>query len=241
VASPAGNVMMVLMGEQLRKGRHGALLPLWHDTTRKLSLIFFPIVALLIVTAHQVIPFLYTEQYRASVPIFMIWTLAFLLAVLQTDSVLRVFAATRFLVFLNVIRLILVAGLFYILVAPLSLLGSVLATVLALAISKAVALLKMRALLGASLSHILPWRELGAIGLISATACAAPLLLQSIPHLAVFPSLVLSTAAYTFLYLALLFRSAILSSSERATLTEVLVSWSPHGLAAKRIRKLLES
>ena len=39
VAAPAANVMMVRMSENIQEGRSGAVLELWHDTTRKLALL----------------------------------------------------------------------------------------------------------------------------------------------------------------------------------------------------------
>src|SRR5262249_42123187 len=44
MATPASNVMMVQMGEDLRKGRPECLLGVWRDTTRKLAFVFFPLV-----------------------------------------------------------------------------------------------------------------------------------------------------------------------------------------------------
>src|SRR5207237_598060 len=52
MATPAANVMMVQMGEDLREGRPERLLDVWRDTTRKLSFVFFPLVGLLVVNAY---------------------------------------------------------------------------------------------------------------------------------------------------------------------------------------------
>src|SRR5215475_12080434 len=90
LASPASNVMMVRMGEELRDGRRQHLLPIWHDTSRKLALVFIPLAALLIVNAHRIITFLYTDRYAASVPIFTLWSLTVVSSIFQTDGVLRV-------------------------------------------------------------------------------------------------------------------------------------------------------
>src|SRR6185295_17517591 len=102
MASPASNVMMVRMGEELREGRRNRLLPIWHDTSRKLALVFFPLVAMLIVNAYRIITLLFPAMYVASVPIFMVWSLTILFSIVQTDGVLRVFAETRFLFLMNV-------------------------------------------------------------------------------------------------------------------------------------------
>ena len=45
------------------------LLPIWHDTTRKLALLFFPFVGLLVVNAYGLITLLFTRSYAASVAV----------------------------------------------------------------------------------------------------------------------------------------------------------------------------
>src|SRR5262249_14071179 len=111
VATSAANVMMVRMGEKMREGRPEDLPAVWHDTSRNLALVFFPLVGLLLVGAHEIILVLFTQNYVASVPIFMIWSVEILLSSLRTDAVLRVYAATRFILLLNAIRLFLMVVL----------------------------------------------------------------------------------------------------------------------------------
>src|SRR5206468_6900138 len=97
----ASNVMMVRMTHTIHEGRGHAVVALWHDTTRKLALIFFPFVGLLLVNARELIVLLFTENYLASTPIFMVSSLYILLTVFQIDGVLRVYAQTRFLFVIN--------------------------------------------------------------------------------------------------------------------------------------------
>src|SRR5262249_33621762 len=101
VASSVCNVMMVRMAEELRDGRPDRALSVWRETTRRLALVFAPFVALLVVGAHAIITLLFTERYAASVPVFMVSSLAVLLATIQLDGVLRVYAQTRLLAALN--------------------------------------------------------------------------------------------------------------------------------------------
>jgi len=109
-ASPTSDVMMVKMQERLAKGRTRAVLEIWHDTTWKLALLFLPLAAFLMVDAREIIVFLFTKRYSASAPIFMVWSAMILLASLQVDGVMRVFAQTRFLLVLNLMRLAIIAG-----------------------------------------------------------------------------------------------------------------------------------
>ena len=65
-ASPTSDVMMVKMQERLAEGRKPAVLAIWHDTTWKLALLFFPLVAFCVVAAKQIIVLLFTAKYAAS-------------------------------------------------------------------------------------------------------------------------------------------------------------------------------
>jgi len=78
------------------------VLGIWHDTTWKLALLFLPLAAFLMVDRpRRFIVFLFTSAITASAPIFMVWSAMILLASLQVDGVMRVFAQTRFLLVLK--------------------------------------------------------------------------------------------------------------------------------------------
>ena len=218
LGSPACNVMMVLMSEQIREGRNRAVVLLWHETTRKLALIFFPLAGLLIVSARNLIAFLFTEKYLASVPIFMIWSSTIVFSALQTDGILRVFAATRFLLFLNVIRFMVVAGLIAVAISHFGLIGAVLVTALAMGIAKALSLSKIRKLIGVPASGLLPWKTLAAIAAVAILACGGPWAIQATLKLPALLLLAISGLAYAALYLALLQQFNLLNESERSAL-----------------------
>ncbi|WP_372759232.1 lipopolysaccharide biosynthesis protein, partial [Litorivivens sp.] len=89
------NVMMVNMRESLKEEDHTAVVAIWLDSNRKLALVFFPMVAGLILVADPLIVLLFTKDYSDSVPIFMICALSMLFAAILTDGALRVFGETR--------------------------------------------------------------------------------------------------------------------------------------------------
>jgi O-antigen/teichoic acid export membrane protein len=155
-ASPTSDVMMVKMQECLTKGRTRAVLGIWHDTTWKLALLFLPLAAFLMVDAREIIVFLFTRRYSASAPIFMVWSTMILLASLQVDGVMRVFAQTRLLLALNLMRLAIIAGLIHWSLGEFHLLGAALVTVLATLLFKAGALIRMKRLLGVGAADLLP-------------------------------------------------------------------------------------
>jgi O-antigen/teichoic acid export membrane protein len=217
-ASPAGNVMMVLMSERRRTEDSAGVVALWHDTTRKLCLVFLPLTALLMVVARVLIPFLFTQQYRASVPIFIVWVCTVAFAAFQTDAVLRVFAETRFLFVLNVIRLVLVLGLIVVLMTRMGAFGAVLATVLATATAKILALWRIKRVLAVSNKGLLPWGPCASIAGISLVACAGPLTVQALLQAPMFMVLAISGIAYATVCAVLLLGCGVLHETERTAL-----------------------
>src|SRR5215813_7324207 len=173
MATPASNVMMVRMTEELRESGVQRLLPIWHDTTHKLALLFFPFVGLLILNAYPLITLLFTTAYAASVPIFMVWSLSILLAAFQTDGVLRVFAEMRCLFTINVARLALVLLTMGWFLSTFKLMGAVLITLVGMLLAKIMAIARIRKVLETSFRELLPWRNLAGI-LIAAGVAAIP-------------------------------------------------------------------
>lgn len=214
-ASPACDVMMIRMQENLAAGRNQAVLEIWHDTTRKLALLFFPLVALVVVAAKDIILLLFTAKYAASIPLFMVWSILILLSTLQVDGVLRVFAQTRLILALNLMRLAIIAGLMHWSLSKLGLIGPVLVIVLATVAFKVAALLRMRRLLEVRAIDLLPWRNLAALLGASASAAAIAFAVRSQLEAAAVVLLLAMFAIHTSLYALLVWKFDLLSSSER--------------------------
>jgi O-antigen/teichoic acid export membrane protein len=236
VATSAGNVLMVRTAEAVREARADRVLEIWHDATRKLAMIFFPLVGVLLAGARDLIVLLFTEQYRASVPVFMVSTTVIALAVLPTDAVLRVYAQTRFLLLLNAARLALIAALIAPLIAVFPLPGAMLVTVLATAAAKWLALSRMRRLMGVGLARLLPWRSLGATAAAATIAALAGLVAKALLGGTPLSSLTAATLAAAGVYTALLLRLGLLGDEERAALTRWLPRPLARGQAAARER-----
>ena len=217
--TPASNVMMVRMSEEIRDGRSKAVLAIWHDTTRKLALVFFPLVGVLLVAASDLIVVLFTESYRASVPIFMIWTTLTLLAALQTDGFLRVYAETRFILLQNAVRLLFIVASITWFISTFQLLGAVLVTAIAAVIGKGLALARIKSLLQVGLSQLLPWRGLAGIFIAAAAAGLPALMVESALDGPKLPLLVITSVVYTASYLILVFRGNLLTEDERRACT----------------------
>jgi O-antigen/teichoic acid export membrane protein len=176
IAGSACNVMMVRMAEQRRDGRAAALLATWHDTTRKLAAVFVPLVGVLLVTSRDLVTLLFTDAYRDSVPIFMIWTTTFLLAALPLDGLLRVFADTRSFLAISLLKLAFIAVTIGWLLSRLGLRGAAIATVGAAVVAKGAGLLRMKRLMGLGVADLLPWGRLASLAGCGALAAVPALL-----------------------------------------------------------------
>jgi O-antigen/teichoic acid export membrane protein len=222
IGNPACNVMMVNMSQRIRDGKSAAVISLWQDTTRKLALIFFPLAALLMICAREIITFLFTEKYAASVPVFIVWSSAIILSIFQVDGVLRVYAATRALLIMNLVRLAVIALIISWFLSRFNMIGAVLATILALLIAKAIGLGVAKRRMYASLKSLLPWGNLGAILGASIASAGAAFAAKSILQPSPLPRLLLGGTVYLSCYLMLLFRLRILTQEERHGLLAML-------------------
>jgi len=221
-ASPASDVMMVRMQERLAEGRKQAVLELWHDTTWKLALLFVPLVALVTVVAHEIIILLFTQKYAASVPIFIAWTSIILLTILQVDGMLRVFAETRLILALNLVRLAIIAGLLKWSLSTFHLLGPVLVIVFAMLVFKVAALVRIKTLLGVSAGSLLPWRNLAVLIGVAAAAAGAALAVKSQFHASTIALLFTVSMVYAAVYVALVWQLDLLDSHEKRAIGRVL-------------------
>lgn len=234
VSTSVVNVMMVGMVQAVRDGRESAVLSMWHDTVRKLALVFYPLVALLLITAHDLIIFLFTEAYAASVPIFRAWAVAIILATIPMDGLQRVYAQTPFLLITNIVRLAIVAGGMYWFVSAFGLLGAVLLTIVALAVGKAMGLFRMWLCWQAGVGNLLPWRELAAIGAVAAASAMPAWLLSAHVEAHPFARLLLSTLVYAAAYAAFAWSGGLIRKSEQEWL---LSRVQPRGLGRFLLRE----
>lgn len=218
--SSAGNVMMVRMREHLLKGASESVLAIWRDTTRKLTLMFAPLVVGLLVVAHELIVVLYTSNYERSVPVFMVWTVSFLFAALLTDAVLRVYAQLRFLMLLGLVKLAFIAATINWFLETFELLGAVLVVPLAIVVTKALALGRIKTVMQCRLAQLLPWRSLAGIIVIAAAAAFPALTVKSALTIPDFSRLVVTGLVYAATYVGLLWRYGPLSGEEKLAFLE---------------------
>jgi O-antigen/teichoic acid export membrane protein len=219
MAGPACNVMMVRMAEARRRGDTASVLASFEDTTRKLALFFFPLLGVLLVCGRDVILLLFTDRYAASVPIFRLWCLVVLLAVFQTDGLMRVLAETRFLFVVNVTRLVLIAVLMSPLLTIFGLRGPVVVTLLGMVVAKTMMLARWKRRYQVSLPELLPWGGLLRVALAATGAAAAALTLSATLAAPLVVRLAAVGTVYGAAYLCLLLLTGSLTAEERQALS----------------------
>ncbi|MFL6622874.1 MAG: lipopolysaccharide biosynthesis protein [Sulfurifustis sp.] len=225
------NVMMVRMREDLLTGQSEPVLALWRDTTRKLALLLVPLVGGLITLAHELIVGLFTAKYAASVPVFIVSTLTILCSTVPTDAVLRVYAQIRFLMWLSVVKLVLIAVTISSFLAVFGLYGAVLATLTALVVTKAIALVRIRTVMHTRFTRVLPWRALASILALGAAAALPALAVKSaLTHANLVFTLATTGSIYAASYAGLLWRCGPLSAAEK----RALLDWAQRPLAGVR-------
>ena len=238
LTSSTGNVMMVRMREHLLDGADRSVLAIWRDTTRKLALVFAPLVGGLLVVAHELIVILFTRRYESSVPVFMVWTMTVLFSALLTDSVLRVYSQIRFLALLGTVKLILIAATINWFLTALGLRGAVFVVLITTVVTKTLALSRIKATLQCRLAELLPWRELATIVAAAAVAALPALAVKSALAMPNLPLLLICGTIYAATYLGLLWRHDLLSGDEKRALIGMIMR-PVAGAWWSRVRRVL--
>jgi O-antigen/teichoic acid export membrane protein len=201
------NVLMVAMAEDASHGERAV--GLWHETICRLAFLMVPLSFFLFVIARDLIVTLYTTTYLASVPIFMVWSLTILPSIFAVNSVLRVFAQTRFLLVMNLMRLAIVAGLIGWFLSVFGMSGAVLVTLLSTAFVNAIGIGRVAHLLRVPLRDALPWSRLGGIFARAGIATLPVLWLTRELTLSPIAGLLAGGVAYGTTYFALSYQSTI--------------------------------
>ena len=201
------SVMMVKMAEDSADRRLS--LSLFHETVGRLAFLLLPVGIGLSVLAHPFIVALFTDKFQAGVPIFSVWALTVLPAIIAVDAVLRAYAQTRWLLAMNLVRLGVVVALIGWFLGVFGLTGAVLVTLLATVAAKAFALVRVSSLLDVSLAGVLPWAALVRLA-VRAVVAAVPAWAVATAFASV-PALAFASGAsvYGLTYLALCYAPGI--------------------------------
>ena len=147
----------------------------WHAAIRKVSLVILPLFAFLLVMAGAVISVLYGDKFGGSVRIFRAYLFVMPLRMATYGIITQAMGRTGINLVASVVTLVANVALAIALVLPLGLLGPAIATPLAMLLTVAFYVVRLRGTLGLTFGDLVPWRML-LVNLAIALACAAPLL-----------------------------------------------------------------
>jgi O-antigen/teichoic acid export membrane protein len=214
ISSSSANVMMVRMSGETGERHGAAALEVWHATIWRLAFLLFPVTVFLLLAARDVITILFTANYLASVPIFMLWTLTILPAVFCVDAVLRVHAQTRFMFAMNMLRLVMVAGLIGWFLSEFGLAGAVLVMLVSTAVARVLGIIRIARLMEVGIVDVLPWERLASTAACALAAGVPAYWVMASTGLPRLLTLAAAAAAYGLTYLVL---SDVSSRWTRAT------------------------
>jgi hypothetical protein len=119
------------------------------------------------------------------------------------DGVLRAHARTRFLVVMNLVRLVVIVGLVGWLISRFGIVGAVLATLLGTVTVKAMAIVQIARVMNVGMSEVLPWRRLALIAVNAGVPLAPAWAVMDITSEPILVTAALSVAVYGMAYAAI--------------------------------------
>ncbi len=201
--TPVSEILQLGIAEHDAQGDNPGALRLFREAVARLSFVFLPVMALLFITAPELITLLFTGRYLAAVPIFRLAIVSIPMAALPLDGVMRARAQNRFMFRISVLKLALTVPAVWLglhLFGPIGALGG---WIVAEESCRMLMLARAARLFECGIFRSLPrelWFQVLAAGLAAAPG-ALVLHLARGPLLA---QLFVTGAAYAIAYLALL-------------------------------------
>jgi O-antigen/teichoic acid export membrane protein len=202
VGQAVTNVLIPALAKLWQAGDRTGMISLWHLSIRKMSIILLPSFVFLMVMAEDVVRVLYGPGYEESVVVFRIYLFLIPLRVANWSIVPTAMGWTR----LYAPGAILLAGNAIIALAavgPLGLAGPALAAPVATALAAFYYVWRLRPVLQAGITRLVPLRPLGTCLLTAAVSCVPLLFIRLLP-IAASLRLVLAAAVYGAIVVAAL-------------------------------------
>ncbi|MDH4037833.1 MAG: oligosaccharide flippase family protein [Candidatus Krumholzibacteria bacterium] len=199
IQASISNVTFPTMVNYEKVGDHAGVLGLWQRSLLKTLVLILPVFVFLEITARPFVTILFTNEYAAATPVFMIYLLLFLRSGFES-TVLQVYKRTRFILVTSAIGLAVNLALGILLFQSIGRLGPPLAAVATMSLLTLVHHWYSARLMQTSIFHVLP---LAAIAARFAAALAPGVVLWfAYRYVAVtqFHELLLACAGYTVLY-----------------------------------------
>jgi O-antigen/teichoic acid export membrane protein len=208
------NVVFPLMAQYQKEGKPEEVLALWRRATLKTAVVFFPIFVFLEVTARPFITILFTEDYAAATPIFMIYLLIFFRTTLDTTSVLMVFKKTAFMFKVNLAAVAFHVVFCVAMFKALGWIGVPIATVTAYYLQNLINMMASAKLLKTPIHRLMPWGRLAARFVAATSVGVALHLAYSLFPVESFLDLVVAAVVYFAVYVGVCLGLRFITLSE---------------------------
>lgn len=171
LSDSVSSVLIPHMNTLQRSGDRDEMIRLTVRAMQKLALVFFPLYVFLMITAGTFITTLFTHQYDASVPIFMINLTLLPFGILITDPIVRSYKELgRFFLLTRTIVFMLLVGVLFLGLDQLGLVGIIAVAVGALLLEKFICETMIIRKLGVGLQHLPLLKNVGKTAVISVVA-----------------------------------------------------------------------
>lgn len=155
-----GNITFPLLAQYHKAGQYAAMADLSRRTLLKTSVLFFPVFVFVQITARPFITILFTDEYAAATPIFMVYMVLFLRTSVETGAIIQAFNRTPFLLASFLIGFLVNVPLGIVLLHWMGPIGVAMATLFTMTVISAASLWYSARLVGSPLSHLFPVVEL---------------------------------------------------------------------------------
>ena len=217
ITQSASQVVTPMMSKAYKDGNLSEIKELYRNSISKLAFVFLPATILLIFIAEPLILTMFTETYRDSIPIFMIYLILVPTYSLNLGWILMASGQTKFLLKLalsmSIVNIILSYWLLTTLEGDNRLLGIPFSTVFVTWISTILVMNRSLATIESNFFETFPVKEMWKIASVSALS-VLPVILLSAFELSNPLTLFLSIVSFAIMFLALSYKLKLIGENE---------------------------
>lgn len=194
------------------------------NACRKLWLLFFPVFVYLFVTAEEFITLLFTTQYVASVPVFRVFIVMIPMSAILVQHVLRAFSETNFILFNNILVLLLSALFCWLGLQLGGIVGIAIGFIVAHLIWKIIFLTRCQNVLSTSLFSLFPIKMLilpTLMAMISGIGVYFIFQLNKLPVIYLFS---VSFPLFIFSYILMLYYGNVIDETEKEQFVQYILN-----------------
>ena len=222
LAESVGSVMIPRVSELQHEQRTREIVLLTARVMRKLSAVYFPTYAFLLVMRREFIVGLFTDRYLASVPVFAINLTLIPLGMLLVDPIMRAYAEHRlFLVKLHAVVLVCLTAALALTIGRFGLLGAITLMVVFSYIGRFATAIKVVRILGVTAGDAVLLADVAKIAAATAVAAVATMFARALASgLPPLVALAICGGCFGFTYAGAILGFGVPTPEERAMVVD---------------------